>query len=87
MLYVGITCNINIVDTACLKGTGLCYEHGIIYARKGADPQSLLIPAWELETIKGNIRRLPKEIYDNLNDDFGFHSKVKPRLILKNKSA
>jgi hypothetical protein len=72
MYYIGITINtaLNLNLTVNLK---LNYENGIIYIRKGTTAESLLIPAWELEAFKGNIRRLPKEIYDALNDDLGFH--------------
>jgi hypothetical protein len=68
-----------------LQNTGLYFENGIIYARKGTTAESLLIPSWELETIKGHIRRLPLEIYQRLNDDFGVHCKTLPRPIIKKR--
>lgn len=83
MFYIGITIKGGTVKggTEYLNNTGLYFENGIIYARKGTTAESLLIPSRELETIKGHIRRLPLDIYQQLNDDFGVHehqSRMRP---------
>lgn len=48
----------------------------IIYAKKSNNRTDLLLQSHELETIKGYIRRLPHELYDLLNDDFGIHPPI-----------
>ena len=87
-MYIGITVNLSVLPDDCLNGTGLKFDKiaetkGIIYVRKGNTPESLLIPGYELEATKGFIRRLPIEVYNLLNDDFGMHRpviKIKPRV-------
>jgi hypothetical protein len=80
MFYIGISVNLPFISQECLANTGLRFENGIIYARKGNTAKSLLMTSAELETTKGYIRRLPLEIYDRLNDDFGLHTvKIKSR--------
>jgi hypothetical protein len=76
--YIGITVNLTVFPVDSLRGTGLEFEMikpgiGIIYVRKGNTAEQLLIGAQDLECIKGHIRRLPIDIYDQLNDDFGYH--------------
>ena len=75
MYYIGITVNADACQTysrelACLN---IPYENGIMYVRKGTKPEDLLVPAHELESFKGKIRRLDLNIYNQLNDDFGLH--------------
>lgn len=70
MYYIGITVNSDARHLACIN---LPYENGIIYVRKGTKPEDLLVPAHELESFKGKIRRLDLNIYNQLNDDFGLH--------------
>jgi hypothetical protein len=90
-MYIGITVNLTVLPTGCLDGTNLSFDkltdsNGIIYARKASHTESLLIPAYELETIKGFIRRLPIEVYNLLNDDFGVHPSHRPRPAIKAKA-
>ena len=87
-MYIGITVNLSVLPDGYLTGTLLKFDKlaedkGIIYARKGNTPESLLIPGYELEAIKGFIRRLPIEVYNLLNDDFGVHFK---RPVIKMKA-
>ena len=87
-MYLGISVNLSVLPDSCLTSSGLQFDKltenkGIIYARKGETPESLLIPRHELEAIRGFIRRLPIEVYNRLNDDFGVHPSFKPRPIIK----
>jgi hypothetical protein len=75
MFYLGIT----VMDGGQHEAfiCNLPYENGIIYVRKGLNPEDLLIPAHELESFKGKIRRVDIRLYNQLNDDFGVHVRSK----------
>ena len=70
MYYIGIT----IRGEEAFSCSDIKHENGILYVRKGLKPEDLLVPAHELESFKGKIRRLDINLYNRLNDNFGLHS-------------
>lgn len=70
MYYIGIT----IRGEEAFSCSDIKHENGILYVRKGLNPEDLLVPAHELESFKGKIRRLDINLYNRLNDNFGLHS-------------
>jgi hypothetical protein len=69
MYYIGIT----IRGEEAFSCSDIKHENGILYVRKGLKPEDLLVPAHELESFKGKVRRLDINLYNRLNDNFGLH--------------
>jgi hypothetical protein len=85
MYYIGIT----IRGEEAFSCSDIKHENGILYVRKGLKPEDLLVPAHELESFKGKVRRLDINLYNRLNDNFGLHqmdeSKEKPVSVIRLK--
>ena len=87
MYYIGIT----IRGEEAFSCSDIKHENGILYVRKGLKPEDLLVPAHELESFKGKVRRLDINLYNRLNDNFGLHQmyelkeKPKPEPVIRLK--